>query len=103
MRIYDLVKKILEESPACRDSDKKLQWAVWWKKGLIQVDTSGKMALSRVMYMDFENAPSSESITRARRKCQELHPELQATSSIVRTRRQQKQETKGTFIFSEKA
>lgn len=101
MKLYDTVKHILEKYPQTRDSDKKLIWAVLIRKQLVQVNSGDVFALSRVMYMDFIHAPSFESITRARRKVQELHPELQATNSIVRSKRRQKEESKGTFISRE--
>ncbi len=97
-KIFDLVKELLTEHPSLRDSDKKLLWAVWWKKRLVQAQKP--LAISRILYMDYMNAPSSESITRARRKVQEMYPELAATKPIEK-RRRVKEQTKGTFIFNE--
>ena len=99
MKIYDRVKKILEKYPDCRNDDKKLMWAVWWEKGLVQYDSKTPIAISRIMYMDFLNAPMPESITRARRKVQELHPELCPTRDFVKRARKQKEATKGNFVF----
>lgn len=92
MRIYDLVKQILEENPDTRNSDKKLIWKVWEVLDLTGLDV--------IIYDNFMKAPSSESITRARRKIQELHPSLQATES-VRRQRQQIEDQRGTYIFRE--
>jgi len=92
MKIYDLVKDILEEKPDCRDSDKRLIWTVWNRKGL----TSNGF----ITWEQFAKATSSESITRARRKVQELHPHLEARAGITRERRR-KQKSKGTFVFRE--
>jgi hypothetical protein len=99
MRIYDIVKDILEKSPACRDSDKRLIWNVWNRKTLVQINRDD-LRQSRILFMDYMNAPSSESITRARRKIQELHPELQS-SEAVRKMKDKKEETKGSFVYRE--
>lgn len=101
MKLYDRVKKILEKYPNTRNSDKELMWAVWWEKQLIQTEAGKPVAVSRIMYMDFLNAPMPESITRARRKVQELHPELAPTRDAVKRARKVKEETKGTFVFRE--
>ena len=98
MKMYDLVKDLLTKYPDLRDSDRKLIWAVCWKKQLIQVNEE-KM-LSRMLYMNFLQAPSFESITRARRKVQELHPELQSRQAVFEVR-QDKEEKKGNFVFHE--
>jgi len=100
MKLYDVVKTLLENVPELRNSDKKLLWSVYIKKGLVQVSATNNPMLSKITLMDYLNAPSAESVTRARRKVQENHPELQATSSVVNQRRK-KQATKGTFIYRE--
>lgn len=93
MKMYDVVLNILTEYPELRNSDKKLLWAVWHSKGLIS-------GLPNSITRDcFYSAPSSESVTRARRKVQELHPDLGATSEKVKSLRRQKENAKGTFIF----
>lgn len=92
-KLYDLIKESLEEHEQLRNSDKALMFTIWNKMGLVH-DRS-------ISYENFKKAPTPESITRARRKVQELHPELQATSGVVRSKRQQKERTKGTFVFRE--
>lgn len=92
MKLYDKVKEILESNPETRDSDNKLIWEVWRYLDLTNGDMIDKW--------DFMKAPASESITRARRKIQELHPHLRATK-VVQEARKEKQEEKGTFIFRE--
>ena len=93
MKIYDLVKDILEKHEITRNSDKSLMFTAWNRLGYIENRS--------INYDNFSKAPTPESITRARRKVQELHPHLQATSQKVRAKRQQKEQTKGTFIFRE--
>lgn len=95
MKTYDKVKKILTDHPACRDSDKKLIFNYWIMEGTLTKHSGD-------VYYTYPNrfisGTSAESITRARRKVQELHPELQATLG-VRKNRKKKEEQKGTFIF----
>jgi uncharacterized pyridoxal phosphate-containing UPF0001 family protein len=96
MKVYDQVKDLLTQYPELRDSDKKLLWIVWHKLGLLQRTE----ATNFITYPNYMKAPSSESITRARRKVQELHPELGASVAVAQER-QEKAEQKGTFIFRE--
>lgn len=56
--------------------------------------------VSYIIKENFYNAPSAESITRARRKVQEIHPNLSATQK-VKVQRMSKENTKGNFIFNE--
>jgi len=94
MAIYDLVKKILQENPECRNSDKKLMWEVWIKTGFA--------TRSHMNYGYFMNkaCPTPESITRARRKLVNLFPEFDANTQ-VKAERDQKEKQKGTFIYRE--
>lgn len=94
MKIYDLVKKLLEEKPERRDSDKQLIWAVWYTLGFAET--------SYISFTKFVSGscPSAETIRRCRQKIQEKHPELQATLGARRIR-QSKQAEKGTFIYRE--
>lgn len=103
MKTYDLIKKILTTMPETRNSDKllltevlrcldKVKEVVWFgEREAVLLDdlTSGGL-------------PSYETVARTRRKLQERYPEeLGATSSAVKARRRQKQESKGTFIYRE--
>jgi hypothetical protein len=68
----DLVKFILERSPESRDNDNILLWIVWKKEyPIIEKDVEA----FKMLFIT-KKLPSMESITRARRKLQELHPEL---------------------------
>lgn len=93
-KLYDLVHDLLNTYQELRNSDKRLLWAIWYKQGLVN-------AGGYITRENFYRAATAESVTRARRKVQELHPELVATSSEVRAQRQQKENTKGTFVFRE--
>lgn len=92
MKIYDLSKSILEKYPITRSDDNKLIWVVLGELGYIH---DGAIAKE-----DFLNCPSFESITRARRKIQELHPEL-APNDFVKSARKHIEDQKGTHIFRE--
>lgn len=92
MKIYDLVKQILEASELARNNDKFLMWMIWDKEGVLLGNT--------LTAEGFKRGTSPESITRARRKVQELHPELQAAGGVWE-RRQAIRRQKGTHIFRE--
>jgi hypothetical protein len=102
MKIFDLVKKILETNEQTRNSDKELIWLVYKKLGIVRdVEWFGTKEAILKEHVISGKMPSFETITRARRKVQELNPSLEATDSKVRSLRKQKQKTKGTFIFRE--
>jgi len=96
-KLYDIVKDLLVTYPELRNSDRKLLWAVWWKKGLVIGDEPERSFIKRD---SFYSAPPSESVTRARRKVQENHPELMA-SKAVQEARDKKESTKGMFAYHE--
>jgi len=79
MNTYNLVKQILEEKVACRNSDKHLIWTFMTYK-------SGKSGSPVISLVDFLNCIPFESITRARRAVQQHHPELQATEPVRKGR-----------------
>ena len=87
MTIYDRVFEALTNYPQLRSSDKKLIWHLCSKGECLD-------------YGDFMKAPSFESITRARRKAQALHPELRANTIVTRARKE-KETKKGYFVFHE--
>lgn len=95
VKVYDLVWRILEEHEEARSSDKELIWIVWQELGLTFNNNSC------IDLLEFGRSPSLESITRARRKVQELHPELAAVKNVEKLRNK-KEATRGTFIFREK-
>lgn len=106
MNIYDLVKKLLTEKPELRDSDKKLLIKVWMEEGVFhKAHIEGTEIWDNNYFFNFSNfylkATSAESITRARRKVQEQHPELRAEIEVEQARKD-KEEQKGLFIFKDK-
>lgn len=92
MKIYDIVLKLLIDRLELRSSDRKLLWAVWEYQGI------AGSTITKQQFLD--TTISAESITRARRKAQELHPELEA-NDVVKNARVVKQQSKGTWIFRE--
>lgn len=80
MNMYDIVKDILVRYPETRSSDKYLIWEVLRLLGFLE---AGQLTWDR-----FRKTPPLESITRARRKVQEMHPELQANETVREIRRQ---------------
>ena len=57
--LKELVRKILEENPKCRDNYKELIWETWRQLGLIY-NTHPEC----ITYEDFMRAPQPESIRR---------------------------------------
>ena len=97
MKLYDIVKTALERDPRYRNSDSQLTWRIW-------ADLNYAVHIGDQWYISYDNynrAPSSASIRRARRKIQELHPELRATDPKVKRERGKKSDQKGTHIFRE--
>lgn len=92
MKVYDIVKDILIKYPATRSSDKKLIWVVWGTLGYLE-----GTSMPREKFFD---SPSLESITRARRKIQELNPDLSA-NKLVKESRARIEDQKGTHIYRE--
>lgn len=93
MKLYDLVKNLLEENPTLRDSDKLLIWKVWERCGYV---TSGTV----MRYENFVKATSTESIRRVRQKIQEQYPSL-CSSAGVQAIKEAKRQQKGTHIYRE--
>lgn len=92
MKIYDIVHELLLKNVSLRNSDLKLIWAV--------LEKTGKVRNNFISYTNFMSSISHESITRARRKVQELHPELKAVKE-VEDKRQERKEKFPKLIFEE--
>lgn len=71
MKIYDKVYKLLNKHPQLRDDDKKLCWSYW------AIEGKAWNTMTKEAYL---SATSESSITRAKRKVQEEHPELRGKS-----------------------
>lgn len=84
------VEQILKTSPQARDNNNILIYAVFKLYGVEATDNIASMFLKLID----KKLPSFESITRARRKVVELHPELDASARIKALREQQEQEYK---------
>lgn len=94
MKTYDLTLKLLQNKPALRSSDKKLIWAVYMHLGYAD---SSNLSLDKFLS---PLCPTPEAITRARRKVQENHPELDANQEVQEERRY-KETFKGNTVFFE--
>jgi hypothetical protein len=94
-KLQTIVKQLLIEQPHLRDNDRALVWSVWEHIGLADH--------TYILYADFmdKSTPSSDSITRCRRKVQEENPELQA-SDDVKTFRLEREKLKGQDVLHEK-
>lgn len=97
IKMYDLIKQLLIDSPKLRNSDKYLIWAVWFKMGLI-TQHGDQMTITFNKFLD---APTPETITRCRRQVQEDNQMLVATN-LISTGRAKKENTKGKFVYQER-
>jgi len=99
-KIYDLVKKVLQEDEQARNSDKECIWQVYKRIGAVKdVEWFGQReAIIKENFLSGK-LPSFETIRRTRQKIQET--ELKATDKSVIEARKQKEDTKGTFIYRE--
>lgn len=95
MKLYDLIRQLLENNESLRSNDKKLIWTVWREQGAVINDL-----LVFEKFKDLTTTP--ESITRARRKVQEHHPNLGANAA-VKSMRKNIQRQKGTHVYRERA
>ena len=93
-KIYDTVRAILYKHPRTRNSDKELIWTFWWHMGALGGD--GKLTSKA-----FFSSATPESITRARRKVQENHPELQAVKRVEAERRRIADKYKGVHTYNQ--
>lgn len=101
MNAYDLVKKVLEEKPYTRSSDKHLLWEVWFLQGCTSEEYDDAFRTEIIKKGAWLNrALTPETVTRARRKVQEQHPELCAEKAVEDARRK-REEKGGNFIFSD--
>ena len=75
-KIYKLVEEELRENAEARNSDFVVIANVYKKLGIATSLTLSDIAILSTLEISSNKFPSFESITRARRKIQELHPEL---------------------------
>lgn len=76
-KIYDIVLNLLKADEKYRNSDNKLVVRIWYDE-MYKIGKNPK-SLSFTDFLTFyrdEKLTSADSITRARRKVQEEHPEL---------------------------
>ena len=96
MKLYDKIRSMLTVNSELRNSDRKLIWDVMLFEGII-LKYGQSFVIDKRKFM---NGVSFESITRARRKIQENHPELQASEEVQKHRKEIENQ-KGTHIYRE--
>lgn len=80
-QVYDRVVRLLKEDTKYRDDDNALVARIWWDE-LRAKNIEGTSATATqflTLYRDGK-VTTADSITRARRKAQELHKELRGAS-----------------------
>ena len=104
MKTYDRVKKILENIPETRNSDKLLIWEFYKDSGKVQeVETMFGFRVEAIEKSTFLSklTESTESIRRSRATIQSKIKELRPTNPNVIRKRRMKENTKGTFVYRE--
>lgn len=90
VKLYDLIKGLLDDNELYRNSDRELIWRVLELEGT---------AVNGVITKDkFMHSKSTETIRRTRQKVQENHPELQP-NSFTKNLRNNIQKQKGTHVY----
>ena len=87
VKTFDLVKSILESDPNTRDDDFELIWCVAREYDLTRCTFTNTIVEWRKRKL-----PSFESLTRARRKVQEMYPSLRASDKVSEARAEQERE-----------
>ena len=97
MKTYDKVKQILTDYQDARDSDHKLLWRYMDE---MQNGDGPRFMVDFLTWDTFTKTPI-ETITRCRRKLQELYPELRATEEVQKARKTMA-DTRGAFIYRDR-
>jgi hypothetical protein len=85
------VKRVLQDNPSTRNNDNKLTAIIWSQDLRQQGKDANLLTAQGFMKMYYEGKlTNSDSITRARRKLQELHPELRGKNYQARQANQEK-------------
>ena len=86
--IQDKVKTILKVKEHCKDDDRRLTANVWIDE-LVQFGVKREEAMKFCqLYLDLKLTPS-DTITRARRKLQEIDPNLRGQSYHARKQKEE--------------
>lgn len=87
-KTQDLVKEILMEEPAARNSDMVLYYMVCLRKN---ASALGKPFAEVIINLQKLNLPSIASVERARRKMQERYPNLASDKKVKAMREEQEE------------
>lgn len=111
MTMYEQVYTILEESPECRNSDKKLYREYWRRQGIVEIEYPRKELLNLNLFIEVGGNPKSLHI--CRQKIQQEHKNLVAEGKMkvqdsllpaaqVAKFREDIEQEKGTHVYREK-
>lgn len=87
LKIKDMVELVLVEYPKARDNDNFLVCKIWYRQNKEMCQSGSAMDL--LVAFSQNKLISIESITRCRRKIQELRPELRGTKYHLRQKEQE--------------
>lgn len=99
IKLYDKIRKLLEENEEYRNSDRKLIWRIWDDEGRLTHSWEGEKEV--MTKYDFMKCTSPETVRRTRQKVQSDHPELQSSKKILEAKKNI-EKTKGVFVYHEK-
>ena len=88
-KIQNVVEKALENNPKCRDSDMYLVAYIWWGESQDNGRFKDKSASDLLISIGQGKVTNYESISRARRILQQLHPELRGKKYKKRHKKQE--------------
>ena len=87
-KIQDVVEKALEDNTECRDSDMYLAAYIWFGESQNDGRFKDKSATELLISIGKGKVSNFESISRARRILQQLHPELRGEKYQKRHKKQ---------------
>lgn len=94
--VHKIVVEVLEQHPATRDND-GLLYAVVCKR--LAPDCVNRPFFEVIAKRGAFGLPAFESVSRARRKAQEMHPELAAVAEVELAREENEQAFKQYALF----
>ncbi len=92
-KIKDIVESVLKYNPSARDNDFGLVMRVYIKMGFAKKTTKGIL----IGFINIEDAPSFETITRIRREIQNTEHRFKATEEVEERREKHREEVHSKY------
>ncbi len=94
-KIKDVVEQVLKYNPDARNNDFGLVMRVYIKMGFAKKTTKGIL----IGFINIEDAPSFETITRIRREIQNTEHRFKATEEVEERREKHRQEVHSKYFW----